>query len=117
MKFLDPLVVEHLDGDGWRLWFEFRCIAEDGRAIYVPAGYKTDMLSIPRAAWVIIPPTGRGGKAGVLHDWVLTHMHLTRAQCADYFLEALLSLNVDDNQADLMFAMVRAYDLRVGEEG
>ena len=117
MKFLDPLVVEHLDGDGWRLWFEFRCIADDGLPIYVAAAFETDMLSIPRVAWSIIPQTGRGGKAGVVHDWLLEETNLPRDLCADYFLEALLSLNVSEAQADTMYNMVRAHDLRVGEEG
>ena len=117
MKFLGPLIVEHLDSDGWRLWHEFKCEAADGKVIYVPAGYETDMLSIPRALWSIIPPTGRGGKAAVVHDWLLTDTDLSRADCADYFREALTSLGVSDMESGLMFAGVRAHDIRVGDEG
>jgi len=116
MKFLDPLVVEHLDGDGWKLWFEFRCIADDGLAIYVPAGYITDMLSIPRSLWPIIPPCGLGGKAGVVHDWLLTDTNLPREYCADYFHEALKSLGISETQADAMYAGVRANDFMEGEK-
>jgi len=113
MKFLNPLIVEHLDGDGWKLWFEFRCIAENGRAIYVPAGFKTDMLSIPRLLWAILPPTGRGGKAAIVHDWLLFENKLSRLKCADLFLEALKSLKVPEEQANAMYLGVRAYDLKV----
>jgi len=113
MKFLDPLVVEHLDEGKWRLWFEFRCVADDGRGIYVPAGFKTDMLSIPRMLWSMFPPTGNGGKAAIVHDWLLMEGLLPRAKCADFFLEALQSLNVPDEQATAMYLGVRAQDLLI----
>ena len=113
MKFLDPLIVEHRDDGTWKLWFEFRCIADDGTAMYVQASFVTDMLSIPRFLWSIVSPTGQGGKAGVLHDWLLSTGDYTRLQCADYFLEALLSLGVHEIQAESMYNGVRANDLKV----
>lgn len=38
--------------------------------IRVPAGFVTDFASIPRAFWVVLPPTGKYGKAAVVHDYL-----------------------------------------------
>lgn len=39
-----------------------------GRHIVVPAGFKTDLASIPRALWNILPPVGGYDAGAVVHD-------------------------------------------------
>ena len=117
MRFLDPLVTEHLAECRFRLWFEFRCVAADDRYICIPAGYETDLLTIPPVLWSIIPPHGQGAKGAVVHDWLLSDTDLSREECAEYFKESLLSLGVSEIQTGLMYAGVRAHDIRIGEEG
>lgn len=38
----------------------------------VPAGFTTDLASVPKFLWWILPPFGRHSRAAVLHDWLYT---------------------------------------------
>lgn len=38
--------------------------------ITAPAGFVTDLASIPRWAWVVLPPDGPWVKAAVIHDFL-----------------------------------------------
>lgn len=42
-----------------------------GETITVPAGFKTDLASIPWFARAFIPISGRIAKPALLHDWLL----------------------------------------------
>lgn len=69
--FLSPLRVEFLDGDKWRVTEDFGYhLGEPGgeEFVSVPAGFLTDFASIPRVLWPVLPPTGKYGKAAVIHD-------------------------------------------------
>lgn len=66
----DPLRVEYLDGRKWKLLEDFTYIIGEGSFVDVPEGFITDFASIPRALWSVLPPTGRYGKAAVVHDWL-----------------------------------------------
>lgn len=77
--------------------------------VYVPAGFKTDLASIPRGLWNIFPKLGTYDAAAVTHDWLYhagtyvwvsgighidrvetTHTEtLTREQADKVFLEAM----------------------------
>lgn len=39
-------------------------------AITVPAGFVTDLASVPRWAWTLIPPDGPWVKAAIIHDFL-----------------------------------------------
>jgi hypothetical protein len=71
-SFTTPLIVEKLDdGKSWRVVepFRYQLGAEDGpEHIDVPAGEITDFGSVPRGLWNLLPPTGKPGKAYVIHD-------------------------------------------------
>lgn len=71
--FLTPLNTNYIDGRKWevRQPFEFCLGAPDGpERIIIPVGFITDFASIPRLLWPVLPPTGRYGKAAVIHDWL-----------------------------------------------
>ncbi|MFP9136622.1 DUF1353 domain-containing protein [Devosia sp. XGJD_8] len=38
--------------------------------ITVPAGFVTDLASVPRWAWILIPPDGPWVKAAIIHDYL-----------------------------------------------
>jgi len=44
----------------------------DEELIEIPDGFETDLASVPRIFWAIVPPTGLYEDAAVLHDWNLT---------------------------------------------
>ncbi|WMT90527.1 DUF1353 domain-containing protein [Pelagibacterium sp. H642] len=41
-----------------------------GDTITVPAGFVTDLASVPRWAWTLIPPDGPWVKAAIIHDYL-----------------------------------------------
>lgn len=83
--------------------------------IEVPAGFVTDHASIPRFAWIWLPPYGRWSPAAVVHDY-LCKRHAaddahpaahSRADCDKVFLEALRSLDVKLTDRIVMWLSVR----------
>jgi hypothetical protein len=70
-RFLDALDAEFLpDGYHWRL---LKPVVLDDSAlgrIEVPADFVTDLGSIPRAFWNILPPIGPASLGFVAHDWL-----------------------------------------------
>lgn len=88
-----------------------------GQTIYVESGSRTDLASIPRLAWTILPPDGPWLKAAVLHDRLyerrgdvtrLGHPALyTRAEADAILNEAMGVLGVPDEQRAMIYRAVR----------
>lgn len=78
--FTTPLEVEYENGRIWKVtaefdyalsWLDLPNRADPTQPIIrVPAGFTTDFASIPREFWAILPPTGKYGKAAVIHDYL-----------------------------------------------
>lgn len=72
-RFTGPLIVEHLSVNPlhWKLvtplYFEEGCKGS-GRWIDVPIGRITDMASVPRFLWSVLPTTGRYARGAAVHD-------------------------------------------------
>ena len=75
--------------------------------ITVPAGFKTDMASIPRFFWRVLPPIGRYDKAAVVHDYLYHFNGVTRKQADDILLEAMHVLKVVNWQCNVIYGGVR----------
>lgn len=77
--------------------------------IEVPAGFETDLASIPRILWSVLPPHGRYAKAALLHDWLYSpHSGEHDRLFADrVFLEAMAVLGVSAPVRYLLYAGVR----------
>ncbi|WP_368941617.1 DUF1353 domain-containing protein [Citrobacter werkmanii] len=95
-KFTTPAVLEMLDDYRWRLVepFEFWLTDELGEVISVPAGYVTDLASVPRFMWAIFPPHGRYAKAAIIHDWLYDNALWTKRKADRIFLDAMEVLDV-----------------------
>lgn len=88
-----------------------------GVTIYVEGGTRTDLASIPRLAWTLLPPDGPWLKAAVLHDKLyetkgdvtrLGHPELyTRAEADAILNEAMGVLGVPDDARALIYRGVR----------
>ena len=59
------------------------------RTLIVPAKFVTDLASVPRVFWVIIPPMGRYNGPAVLHDWLYQQGDVNRGQADGVFREAM----------------------------
>ena len=69
--FLTPLRTEYIDGKKWLVTepFSYHLGEPDGEEVVaIEAGFITDFASIPRMLWTAWPPTGKYGKAAVIHD-------------------------------------------------
>lgn len=82
-------------------------LTEGMAIIQVPAGFRTDLASVPRALWAIFPPHGRHSLAAILHDWLCVKGDKRYAD--KVFDEALLSLGVTSWKRRAMVAAVRLY--------
>jgi len=112
----DPLRVEYLNGRLWKLLEDFSYFDEDfppeGAFIDVPAGFVTDFASVPRIFWITLPPTGKYGKAAVIHDYLYQYgkvgqVRITRAYADGIFRKAMEELGVGKIRRNLMWAAVR----------
>ncbi len=84
------------DGRNFTIDNEFRFITTTGLAVVVPKGFVTDLASIPRGLWWLLPPFGTYVDAAIVHDRLYrTHgsavegTSLNRKQCDDILLEAM----------------------------
>ncbi len=97
-SFLTPLEVEYLDGDHWLLHEPFIYIlgpdTSGKERVEVPKGFVTDFASVPRPLWNILPPTGKYGKAAVIHDFLYQRRAVTT------FLNGLAIRFVERGEAD-----------------
>lgn len=127
-KFSAPLQVQYdedaseaLGADHWRVCQPFRFYLggkDTDRWVYVPAGYLTDGASVPRVCWSLIPPWGSYGQAAVVHDIVCEYLSITvdgqpvkvtREQCDEILLEAMVVLGVPAFQRQAIYQAVSAY--------
>ena len=108
--FLDELWLRH-DGaaDHWTTARELRYVSRAGKTYTVPAGMTTDLASIPRVFWSIIPPHGKHLPATILHDWLYMSRSVSRKMADNLFREAMEELGVDHDTIDIMYKAVRAF--------
>lgn len=98
-KVLEDVVVSFFRDDTGEL---------DG--IVVPAGYITDLSSVPRYFWRIIPPHTTEARLGsVVHDWIYSHgwREWSRKEADQLFYKLLLWQGMGMCKAWLMHKAVR----------
>ena len=89
----------------------------------IPAGFKTDLASIPRGFLWLIPKMGRHVQAAIAHDWFYEMSRdpsptaLTRKQVDQMFLDGMKSLGVSWWKRRTMHAAVRAAGWYLWEGG
>lgn len=77
-----------------------------GETITVPAGYVTDLCSIPPVLRPFFPISGKVSKPAVLHDWLFAQ---DDPRAADVFNEALRLEGVSPSSRKMMVAAVRLW--------
>jgi hypothetical protein len=126
-SFTTPLVAEFEDdGIHYVIWQMFAYVIGalgSGIGVNVPAGYRTDLASVPWWIRWLLPPNGKYGKAAVIHDFICSYrtvnmngqaVYVTRKTGDLIFLEAMGVLNVPAWQKWSMFYAVRAYAITTG---
>lgn len=84
-----------------------------GSRVYIPAGFVTDLASVPRVLWPFIPPHGRHTNASILHDYLYRSGHRNGRRWADtQFYEAMVALETPRVRARVMWLCVRLFGRR-----
>lgn len=109
-EFLTPLVFE--DDGGYPYKLTAPLIYASGvlhSRITVPAGFKTDLFSIPRALQFLLPKSEKGDQASVVHDFLYQTAPggCTREQADQTLREGLQVLGVGTIRRNLIYAGVR----------
>ena len=107
-RFESSLDLRATSPDQWVLLQALRYQPVEGRPIVVPAGFVTDLASIPRPARALISPNGASRRAAVLHDWLYCLRAGTRSEADALFLEALEAEGVGWITRRTMWLAVRA---------
>lgn len=87
----------------------FLLLAQSGERFMIPAGFRTDLASIP---WYLrwlpgFSPTGLHRLAAILHDYLYTVQDRTRAEADALFLEAMEACGVGPVLRKSLYAGVR----------
>ncbi len=77
--------------------------------IRVPMGTVTDLASIPRILWMILPPFGRYSQAAVVHDYLYKSGLFTRKEADKIFKELMLRYGTYKWKANVMYRSVRIF--------
>ncbi|MEQ1667205.1 MAG: DUF1353 domain-containing protein [Sulfuriferula sp.] len=98
-----------LDNYRWQLLaaFEYHVGSYPGEVVIrIPAGYVTDLTSVPRPLWAIYPPHGRYAKAAIVHDYLYSNALVNKAYADKTFYEAMGVLGVRKVTRQLMYFAV-----------
>lgn len=110
-SFTRPLILMYdSENNTWKTTREFSYhvgLEESDDIITVPAGFETDLASIPPIAEMFIPKSGVYNQAAVLHDFLYSTMTRTRKESDKIFLEAMKVLGVPWFKRHLMYRAVR----------
>ena len=77
--------------------------------ITVPAGFVTNLASIPPYFWWAITPMGRHGDAAIIHDWLYTEQNVPREVADRVFEVVMAELGVALPVRKVMWAAVRVF--------
>lgn len=76
--------------------------------VFVPAGFTTDLASIPRVFQSIVPKLGHHIRPAIVHDYCYEgHTDLTRKEADAMFLDGMKSTKVNFVRRWAMWAAVR----------
>ena len=78
-------------------------------AVLVPLGFVTDLASIPRVFWEILPPQGRYAYAAVIHDYLYWTQTRPRNEADDILKLAMQDSKVDAVTVASIYEAVRAF--------
>ena len=110
--FVGELDVRHHHANNkttWELLAPIVFVSKTGYFAIIEKGFTTDLASVPRIFWPIVPPFGRYSRAAVLHDYLLQENLVSIETANEMFFEALETLNTNKTTRFLIKTGVRGY--------
>ncbi|EBV2374764.1 DUF1353 domain-containing protein [Salmonella enterica] len=110
-RFTTPAILEMLGHYNWRVYepFEFYLSEDNSDAISVPAGFVTDLATVPRIFWSVMPPDGKYAKAAIIHDYLYDNALRTKKEADLIFLDGMAVLGVPKWKRIVMYLAVRIF--------
>ncbi|EBP3805957.1 DUF1353 domain-containing protein [Salmonella enterica subsp. enterica] len=110
-KFTTPAILEMLGHYLWRVHepFTFYLSDDNSDVIEVPAGFVTDLATIPRIFWSLMPPDGKYAKAAIIHDYLYDNALRTKREADLIFLDGMTVLGVPKWKRTIMYCAVRLF--------
>ncbi|WP_433714787.1 DUF1353 domain-containing protein [Nocardia sp. CA-084685] len=99
-------VVEELDAKFWRV-VEPLVYHGATQEFVIPAGFRTDFASVPRALVWLIPRYGAYTRAAILHDYLRSSHEVSTADADGLFRRCLHEFKVSIPRRWMMWAAVR----------
>ena len=109
---LEPIGVNDEGRTLWKLLDDFTYVSRTIMCfnIVVPKGYVTDLLSIPKGAWKVLPPFEFPALFGsIVHDIFYAGEIIPRKVADDIFLQAMIDAGEDTWKAKTMYWSVRLF--------
>ena len=104
-----PTLRPFADGVHWVLERDLVFAYPDRPAIRVPAGFVTDLASVPAAAQSFRSRIGTYSRAAVLHDWLYWTGVCPRAQADRIMLRAMLTSGSSPKVANQVYQAVKRF--------
>ncbi|EBD5548504.1 DUF1353 domain-containing protein [Salmonella enterica] len=110
-KFTTPAILEMLGHYNWRVYepFAFYLSDDNSDVIEVPAGFVTDLATVPRVFWSVMPPDGKYAKAAIIHDYLYDNALRTKKKADLIFLDGMAVLGVPKWKRIVMYLAVRIF--------
>ncbi|OZU14097.1 phage tail protein [Salmonella enterica subsp. enterica serovar Altendorf] len=110
-QFTTPAILEMLSHYNWRVHepFEFYLSDDNSDVISVPAGFVTDLATVPRIFWTLLPPDGKYAKAAIIHDYLYDNALRTKKEADLIFLDGMTVLGVPKWKRTIMYWAVRLF--------
>ncbi|EBC2121920.1 DUF1353 domain-containing protein [Salmonella enterica] len=110
-KFTTPAILEMLGHYNWRVHepFAFYLSDDESDVIEVPAGFVTDLATVPRIFWMLLPPDGKYAKAAIIHDYLYGNALRSKKEADLIFLDGMTVLGVPKWKSMVMYLAVRVF--------
>ncbi|EBH1518487.1 DUF1353 domain-containing protein [Salmonella enterica] len=110
-RFTTPAILEMIGHYNWRVYepFEFYLSDDSSDVISVPAGFVTDLATVPRIFWILLPPDGKYAKAAIIHDYLYDNALRTKYEADRIFLDGMKVLGVPRWKRTIMYLAVRLF--------
>lgn len=119
-RFLTKLRIEYAgtkDEEDWILLEPFVYESDVAQQIIVvPAGFHTDLASVPRLPLAYWLTGGKAKLASIPHDYLCVTGLVSREMADEVFLEAAELAGVPKWRRDVMWGAVRAYGVLSGKD-
>lgn len=105
---LTPLTLQPLPDRLWLVVNDFKVVMDTMGPICVPAGFKTDLSSIPRCLWWESTPSDYP-EAGTVHDYLYANNKVPQATADAVYRELLTFLDAGKTRGFLRYYALRMF--------